>query len=484
SKSCLAGAVSLARASQKNACCVQHPPTTHRIQRFITFFSSNDHQNKHSSSSLAAASSRTSTKQHLKRSTTTLNSSHVAPVFVPVNAKDVRKQGQLVHQETALGESSKYDRRRWEQCWAVLHAYNLYLCRQLSSYVSDETQEKVLNIPADSRTIDVRSAIVDIAYELLQRKDEQRAHVFRVVTQRRTEHLLQAESESEMLKWIDNIRSASTATAVVPADDRCAATHRAKAAKANSADSVLNIPADSRTIDVRSAIVDIAYELLQRKDEQRAHVFRVVTQRRTEHLLQAESESEMLKWIDNIRSASTATAVVPADDRCAATHRAKAAKANSADSETALGESSKYDRRRWEQCWAVLHAYNLYLCRQLSSYVSDETQEKVLNIPADSRTIDVRSAIVDIAYELLQRKDEQRAHVFRVVTQRRTEHLLQAESESEMLKWIDNIRSASTATAVVPADDRCAATHRAKAAKANSADSHGREHCSVEQRFE
>ncbi|VDM51243.1 unnamed protein product [Toxocara canis] len=91
---------------------------------------------------MAAASSRTSTKQHLKRSTTTLNSSHVAPVFVPVNAKDVRKQGQLVHQETALGESSKYDRRRWEQCWAVLHAYNLYLCRQLSSYVSDETQEK------------------------------------------------------------------------------------------------------------------------------------------------------------------------------------------------------------------------------------------------------------------------------------------------------------------------------------------------------
>uniref|UniRef100_A0A9J2PF97 PH domain-containing protein n=1 Tax=Ascaris lumbricoides TaxID=6252 RepID=A0A9J2PF97_ASCLU len=233
---CLTGAASVNRTYQKNAFGVHHQPTTHRIQRFITFFSSNDHQNKHSNSSLATTSSRSNAKQHLKRSTTTLNSSHVSSLFVPVKAKDVRKQGQLIHQETALGESSKYDRRRWEQCWAVLHTYNLYLCRQLSSYVSDETQEKILNIPADSRTIDVRSAIVDIAYELLQRKDEQRAHVLRVVTQRRTEHLLQTESESEMLKWIDNIRSASTASSVPPIDDTYG-THCARATKANSADS-------------------------------------------------------------------------------------------------------------------------------------------------------------------------------------------------------------------------------------------------------
>uniref|UniRef100_A0A915BMZ7 GTPase-activating protein pac-1 n=1 Tax=Parascaris univalens TaxID=6257 RepID=A0A915BMZ7_PARUN len=234
---CLPGAASVSRTYQKNAFGVHHQPTTHRIQRFITFFSSNDHQNKHSNSSVATTSSRSNAKQYLKRSTTTLNSSHVSSLFVPVKAKDVRKQGQLIHQETALGESSKYDRRRWEQCWAVLHTYNLYLCRQLSSYVSDETQEKILNIPADSRTIDVRSAIVDIAYELLQRKDEQRAHVLRVVTQRRTEHLLQTESESEMLKWIDNIRSASTASSVPPVDDTYD-THCVRATKANSADSI------------------------------------------------------------------------------------------------------------------------------------------------------------------------------------------------------------------------------------------------------
>lgn len=49
----------------------------------------------------------------------------------------------FLFQETALGESLKNAQKRWEQCWAVLQAYNLYLCRQLSSYVSDETQEKV-----------------------------------------------------------------------------------------------------------------------------------------------------------------------------------------------------------------------------------------------------------------------------------------------------------------------------------------------------
>lgn len=63
---------------------------------------------------------------------------------------------------------------------------------------------QILNIPADSRTIDVRSAIVDIAYELLQRKDEQRAHVLRVVTQRRTEHLLQTERFVLMKCFLNN----------------------------------------------------------------------------------------------------------------------------------------------------------------------------------------------------------------------------------------------------------------------------------------
>lgn len=51
---------------------------------------------------------------------------------------------------------------------------------------------QILNIPGDSKTIDLRSAIIDIAYELLHCKDDQRAHVLRVVTQKRTEHLLQA----------------------------------------------------------------------------------------------------------------------------------------------------------------------------------------------------------------------------------------------------------------------------------------------------
>uniref|UniRef100_A0A158R5H5 PH domain-containing protein n=1 Tax=Syphacia muris TaxID=451379 RepID=A0A158R5H5_9BILA len=198
------GELSSSSHSHKNNSNATNIRSTHRIQRFITFFSSGDGQNKQGSSASGSFG-----KKSVKK-ISTASVSGVASAFIPIYAKDVQKQGQLYHQETAFGESLKNAQKHWEQCWAVLQAYNLYLCRQLSSYVSDETQEQILNIPGDSKTIDLRSAIIDIAYELLHRKDDERAHVLRVVTQKRTEHLLQASSEEEMLNWITNMQQAST----------------------------------------------------------------------------------------------------------------------------------------------------------------------------------------------------------------------------------------------------------------------------------
>uniref|UniRef100_A0A915Q840 PH domain-containing protein n=1 Tax=Setaria digitata TaxID=48799 RepID=A0A915Q840_9BILA len=205
---------------------VHVPTATHRIQRFISFFSSNDSQvllnldlcnqdspwTKHWEATISSATVRLPSRRRLKRSTTATTepicaSSVVAPV---VRLSDVQKQGQLMHQEVAMGEQLKNDRHKWTACWAVLHSSKLYLCSQLSSYTSDETHEKLLNIPSDSRTIDLKSAIVDIAYEYWRPKDSRKSHVFRVITQQQTEHHFQAYCEDDMLKWIEIIRVASS----------------------------------------------------------------------------------------------------------------------------------------------------------------------------------------------------------------------------------------------------------------------------------
>ncbi len=71
---------------------------------------------------------------------------------IPVRAADVVKQGQLVHRQVPFGTPAAAThapsladphQRLWEQCWAVLHESTLYLCRQLSSYTSEHTGDKV-----------------------------------------------------------------------------------------------------------------------------------------------------------------------------------------------------------------------------------------------------------------------------------------------------------------------------------------------------
>lgn len=53
---------------------------------------------------------------------------------------------------------------------------------------------------------------------------------------------------------------------------------------------------------MRSAICDIAYG--EQQADARQHVLRLTTQRRTEHLLQAASADDMLKWIEELQRAA------------------------------------------------------------------------------------------------------------------------------------------------------------------------------------
>ncbi|VDD94961.1 unnamed protein product [Enterobius vermicularis] len=266
--------------------------TTHRIQRFITFFSSSDNQGKQAGNISGVPGSSAGKRYIKKASTATVAGSNVTSAFIPIYAKEVRKQGQLYHQETALGESLKNAQKRWEQCWAVLQAYNLYLCRQLSSYVSDETQEKSGKIFRFSN-FSFFAVLVSVVVD--------------------GEHSAEWKGEGDcMILCFVGLE-----------ENKNCMLRMAVGGNTGCRNSILNIPGDSKTIDLRSAIIDIAYELLHCKDDQRAHVLRVVTQKRTEHLLQAArllvspkfiqrikrnigfSEEEMLNWIGNMQQAST-----------------------------------------------------------------------------------------------------------------------------------------------------------------------------------
>ncbi|KAK0416311.1 hypothetical protein QR680_012409 [Steinernema hermaphroditum] len=209
--------LSPADAATKPATSAASSPSAHgsKINKFIAFFSSHE-PSQHKSLDLSTASER---REVLKRAATTGTSTTSATgsssqgqqkLIRPVRQRDVQHQGQVFHKEVCLGESSKRTAaRRWDQCFAVLHCHRLYLCKQLSSTqaTDDDPLNKILNIPADAKVLDVKAAIVDIAYELLQ--SEQRHNVVRILTQQQqhVEHFLQTESEASMLTWIEKIRS-------------------------------------------------------------------------------------------------------------------------------------------------------------------------------------------------------------------------------------------------------------------------------------
>ncbi|CAJ0580603.1 unnamed protein product, partial [Mesorhabditis spiculigera] len=179
-----------------------HQPATERITRFIQRFSQNDPQK-----------TSTTTKGHatLKRSRTAGPPAERNALLkpTPVQAASVQRQGLLQHQEHPIGVASRRVRpSQWEQRWAVLAGKSLYLCKQLSSYVCDVTRGQVYSVPADSVEIELSSAIIDIAYDALKREGQK--HVVRVVTQQHREHLLQTQSEEDMLSWIAMLQKAAT----------------------------------------------------------------------------------------------------------------------------------------------------------------------------------------------------------------------------------------------------------------------------------
>ncbi|VDM82056.1 unnamed protein product [Strongylus vulgaris] len=141
----------------------------HRMQKFISLFS---HQHS-------------PVKMRAKRSRTSLPMSRTPLPDTILRANKLTRQGWLRHQELALGKTGK--RRHWEECYAVLFDRSLYLCpNEPRTTVTENTGEKLVHLPPCAR-VDVHSSIIDIAYEWLAMSHTK--HVFRLVTQTRTEHL-------------------------------------------------------------------------------------------------------------------------------------------------------------------------------------------------------------------------------------------------------------------------------------------------------
>ncbi|UMM23239.1 hypothetical protein L5515_004058 [Caenorhabditis briggsae] len=169
-----------------------HPPATHRLQRFIALFNS----------SKASDGSGEPKKSRMKRSRTSLPASRFALPGTILQRDGVARQTWVKHQEIALGKSGK--RNHWEDRWAVLCRRSLYLCAESPAY----TSEKTVELSSHTR-VDICNAIVDIAYDWLSSSFSKQRHVVRIVTQNRSEHLIELNTESEMLSWISVLQSSS-----------------------------------------------------------------------------------------------------------------------------------------------------------------------------------------------------------------------------------------------------------------------------------
>ncbi|GMT19071.1 hypothetical protein PFISCL1PPCAC_10368, partial [Pristionchus fissidentatus] len=189
---------------------------TQRLHRIFALFS---HNNENHKTSPSRDEKKEEKKERRKRSRTTVVTNRIplpsSRTPVSIRCEETVKQGALLHQELALGVSLDSKRltrlSQWNQCWAVLTANKLYLCRQLSSYHSDLTGERMLSIPSEAQVLNLEGALADIAYEYSRVREEQR-FIVRVVTQERSEHLLQCAKEAEMLEWINRIQEAAASS--------------------------------------------------------------------------------------------------------------------------------------------------------------------------------------------------------------------------------------------------------------------------------
>uniref|UniRef100_A0A914VPI2 Uncharacterized protein n=1 Tax=Plectus sambesii TaxID=2011161 RepID=A0A914VPI2_9BILA len=186
--SAFAAAVASSPSPQLARTNAPHPPAAHRIQKFITFFSTHEAQvsSAHSNSPRSTppatiaycpqpskapgplaivnvqgrggggGNKSSQLKKHKSDGV-----QRARPQPIPVRAADVLKQGQLVHRQVPFANTTALPlpaanasantavaaadarQRLWDQCWAVLHESTLYLCRQLSSYTSEHTGDKV-----------------------------------------------------------------------------------------------------------------------------------------------------------------------------------------------------------------------------------------------------------------------------------------------------------------------------------------------------
>ncbi|EYC28323.1 hypothetical protein Y032_0008g91 [Ancylostoma ceylanicum] len=197
------GSLSSIDRTSRNAHAQHQHAHGHRMQKFIALFS---HQNS-------------PVKMRAKRSRTSLPQSRNPLPDTVLRASKLVRQGWLRHQELALGKTGK--RRLWEECYAVLFDQSLYLCpNEPKSTIAENTGEKLVHLPPCAR-VDVHSSIIDIAYEWLAMSRTK--HVIRLVTQTRTEHLFELDSEADMLSWIATLQACAEGTMSPQLHSSCSA---------------------------------------------------------------------------------------------------------------------------------------------------------------------------------------------------------------------------------------------------------------------
>lgn len=166
-----------------------HPPASHRLHRFIALFNYSKQDGCREA------------KPKMKRSRTSGPVGRSPCMTTSLRREQIIRQTWLKHQEIGLGKSGK--RRQWDDRWGILSERSLHLCVQPPSFINDKVVEL-----GEHTTVEVRGAIVDIAYDWLSQTKKQK-HVVRIVASDCTEHLLEVTTEAEMLSWISALQACS-----------------------------------------------------------------------------------------------------------------------------------------------------------------------------------------------------------------------------------------------------------------------------------
>ncbi|GAB6020010.1 hypothetical protein CHUAL_002760 [Chamberlinius hualienensis] len=120
----------------------------------------------------------------------------VSSLLLPPTSSSLDKEGWL-HCKVAVIDGKRANDRSWKQLWAILKGHTLHLYKDRK----DAFQHQVSQI-VEEHPIDLLRCRLEQASDYTKKK-----HVFRIVTSCGSEYLFQAESSSEMQKWIRDLQN-------------------------------------------------------------------------------------------------------------------------------------------------------------------------------------------------------------------------------------------------------------------------------------